>query len=654
MGTVFPQAIDSFVTPNPSATLEANGHAAMHVDLNQAVIALESRVGATNSSVADSIEYRVNDVPAKISAAFTAHSQSANPHAQYPTTDRMVAVEALSASLSSAFDFATTTTFSGSATTLSATATSAGPRDVTFTGWGERYSLAGVSFNALKIRSISRIATTQASKWKKLKLAIRTGANSYQAGAAVVAVGEIQVPESADVLTDIVVALKDPLSGQLKTLSNLDFSGGEYMICLWAENASGALAACGEPRGTQSNSLGQSYYIVFSNGNPQTIGWTATTTGSNQRLGFDHMIVTNPVVVQTYTGPSQALATALGDMTYPAPELVIPPTIYACEGRECNVYFENLHLGASSVWEHDVTTTSSVGKQQSERFTWIPSGSATASTLTVDVYNPRNGVKVLTKTANLRAAAASAATGITRKLIVVGDSLVNAGTITQTLLDISGTDVMHVTCLGTQGTGPNNHEGRSGWTINQYVTSGSPFYISGAVNFPQYLTNNSIAVPDWVFIQLGINDCFSQSVDATCSALADTELAKLDTLITSIKAAGAGVKVGVMIPPPPSFYAESFGENYAAGQVRWRYKRNILIWARQLVSKYTGQEASRIYIVPSNTALDTVNNMLTASSGPVNSRSSIQVARQNNGVHPGTSGYQQIADAMWAFIKYQG
>lgn len=36
---------------------------------------------------------------------------------------------------------------------------------------------------------------------------------------------------------------------------------------------------------------------------------------------------------------------------------------------------------------------------------------------------------------------------------------------------------------------------------------------------------------------------------------------------------------------------------------------------------------------------------------PVSSRSSVTVQRQSNGAHPDTSGYQQIGDALWAFLK---
>ncbi|QIE33120.1 hypothetical protein [Pseudomonas psychrophila] len=87
-------------------------------------------------------------------------------------------------------------------------------------------------------------------------------------------------------------------------------------------------------------------------------------------------------------------------------------------------------------------------------------------------------------------------------------------------------------------------------------------------------------------------------------------------------------------------------------EVRWGFKRNILIWARQMITKYAGQEAGRVYLVPSNTALDKVNSMSRAVAAPVNSRSSVMVSRQNNGGHPGTPGYQQIAHAVWAFLKF--
>ena len=394
----------------------------------------------------------------------------------------------------------------------------------------------------------------------------------------------------------------------------------------------------------------------------------------------------------------------------------------------------NLHLADAGEYHHDVTTSAGVGAQQNERFTWIPAGPLAAGTLTVAVHDKRTGKLLTSKTAQLRAAAANAGAGLTKKVLVVGDSLISNGTITQTLLDLAANDAMKVELLGTLGSGLNKHEGRGGWTVNSYTSagtvnyrltvsgvvetpainaaeyshngavyrvqdvaltggagtitcsvvsggpslasgtliktnaaagdatitfsasqtlSGNPFWFGGAVNFAQYLSANAIATPNWVITGLGSNDMFSATTDASAASLADAALIKMDTLIASIKAADASVKVGLMIPIPPSADQDSFGANYFTKEVGWRYKRNILIWARQLISKYAGQEANRIYLIPSNTALDTVNNMSRAAATPVNSRCpTVTVLRQNNALHPGTTGYQQKADAIRAFLKY--
>ena len=414
-----------------------------------------------------------------------------------------------------------------------------------------------------------------------------------------------------------------------------------------------------------------------------------------------------------------------------APVLVMPPTIYGVQGRECNLYIDNLHLGDSTLFNHDVTNTEVNGAQQRERWTWTPTGVQSTGTLTVSAYDKTQGTVLASATTNQRAAASTAGSGTTKTINVIGDSLINAATITQTVIDIAATDVMGVSFVGTRGTAPNKHEGRGGWKISDYATvgrtfyaftvsgvvtlpdinstvytnnsstftvqevditagsgtiicertagtnapsasgtltkssgtgdatisfsasstvSGNPFWIGGALDYPQYLTNNSLATPDWVVIHLGINDAFSYTTDATVIAAATAAFVNLDLLITSIKAAGAGVKVGLMIPTPPA-NQDGFGAGYGTGQTAWRDKRNIMLWAKTLIDTYTGQEANRIYLVPSNTALDVVNGYPLLAAAPVNSRSSVTVQRQSNGVHPDTGGYQQIGDCLWAFLK---
>lgn len=340
-------------------------------------------------------------------------------------------------------------------------------------------------------------------------------------------------------------------------------------------------------------------------------------------------------------------------------DVVTPPYIFGVQGRECNLYFDNIFVGSESYLIDCSSTASTAGIQQNERWTWTPSGATSSGVLTIGTYSKESGTLLKSNAIEQRSASSTSGSGSVKKVLVIGDSLINAGVITQTLKDIAATDVMGVSLLGTRGTGDNKHEGRGGWTISNYTSNyteptygANPFWISGAVNFPQYLTNNSVSTPDWVMIHLGINDVFSQTSDTAAIATATAAFNNLDTLITSIKSAGAGVKVGLMLPTPPSFNQDAFGASYGVGQSRWRFKRNILLWTKTLLARYSGQESNRVYVVPTSVSIDTVNNVSYAASAPVNSRASVNVSRANNGVHPADSGYQQLGDALWAFLKY--
>lgn len=639
--------------------------------------------------------------------------------------------EALEATSSYAFFERTAVGYTALSSVLGANSYSTFPRALVFSGWGTKLTPAGVSFNAIRVPLISRTATTEASKWHTLNVVIRTGANSQNAGAAIIAVGSVLVNPEADELVNTIFVLKDDTSGAIKTLTDADYIDGEYSVMVYALNADGQPAACGEGRGDLPNFEGNSFYATT--GNAKTGSWL-NNSGDGQ-FGYEHLLLTDPVeTLAKYptSGFVVDLQTELSS-AIPAPEVITPPAVFGVQGQECNIYFDNLFLDDAADYNINFDSSGSVGSQQNERWTWTPSGAVTTGNATISVHDKRTGTLLVSKTIAQRAAALTAGSGTTKKVVFIGDSLVNAGTITQTLLEIADPDAMDVTLIGTRGSGLNKHEGRGGFTVDDYTTvgrtyyqfdvsgvtvapainsteyshngsvyrvqeinlsggtgtlvcsvtsggaplstgtltkasgagdssinfsvstavSGNPFWISGALNFPQWLTNNSFDIPDWVFIQLGTNDNFSSISDAAANSFANGAFTKLDNLITSIKAAGAGVKVGIVLPPPPSAEQNAFGANYTTGQPRWRVKRNYLIWVRQMIAKYLGQEASRIYLVPSNVNLDTVNNYPVAAAAPVNSRNTaVTVVRQNNSVHPFTPGYQQISDAVWAFLKY--
>lgn len=64
MATNFPTSKD--VLTNPSATDELVGHAAQHTNINDAIEAIETVIGVTNSTDSDSLTYKVNSLSASV------------------------------------------------------------------------------------------------------------------------------------------------------------------------------------------------------------------------------------------------------------------------------------------------------------------------------------------------------------------------------------------------------------------------------------------------------------------------------------------------------------------------------------------------------------------------------------------------------------
>ena len=521
--------------------------------------------------------------------------------------------------------------------------------------------------------------------------------------------------------TDLTIALTTPIyanAGERVYVLFRAVDGGAFNVKTWAYDATANPARHGFALSTVSD-WSQAFSLTGA-----AIGYGQTSMSLTYSTGeFEAK-----AKAENIKYGSGSVKEALDQLTTQGQilELIVPPKIYATQGLESNIYFDNLVAGQGSDYLFDVD--SAIGVHQKERWTLSPTAAANTP-ITVKAHL-KDGVQIASKQATLVATAASDNPS-TKTMLIVGDSLIAAGVITQTLLDNAASNVTKINLIGTQGTGSNKHEGRGGWAVNNYTTagvtyyaftvsgvtteplinateythngrtyrvqsvslssgsgtiicsvvsgtnaplssgtltksnaiqgdatiafsasaaqSGNPFWFNGGVDFGQYLSTNSLATPDVVAIMLGVNDVFGQTSDSAASLLADSRLTSLDTLINSIKSVNSTIKVALMIPPPPASQ-DAFGKNYASGETAWRHKRNIVIWARQMIAKYSNQESNRIYLVATNVAIDTVNNY-PAESVAVNARNSATVTRQSNGVHPANSGYQQIADQLFAFIK---
>jgi len=329
--------------------------------------------------------------------------------------------------------------------------------------------------------------------------------------------------------------------------------------------------------------------------------------------------------------------------------LNLPPKLYTLVGKEMNVYFDNLMINDADKYNFNCACT--IGRQEKERYTVIPTVTGT-KTLTVSVYKDSSDVNDVLTMAKIAIVTApiDAGSGLNKKIIHIGDSTALGVIATGELLNLFSADVMDITLLGSQGTAPNLCEGYPGKDTNfLYTNALSPFVFSGVFDFTQYMTTKGYASVDFVNIQLGINDVFPKQGDGSVQTITTAVMAQYEGMIASIHAFDANIKIGIMATIPPSRSEDAFGVD-VVGMPRWRYKRNVMLFVKQLILQFQNREASQIYVVPYNCNLDTVNNMASQSI-LANSRSTVSITRQSNSLHPIATGYYQMSDTIYYWLK---
>jgi lysophospholipase L1-like esterase len=142
-------------------------------------------------------------------------------------------------------------------------------------------------------------------------------------------------------------------------------------------------------------------------------------------------------------------------------------------------------------------------------------------------------------------------------VLLLGDSTVEQGVMGQKLIDAFTARDKTVTLLGTNGTGDNKNEGRSGWSAADYCGQSergrtqNPFYNSSIeqFDFSKYMTDQSYSGVDFVVVQLGINDLYNVEMSDAKNAVNSLE-ENIIEIITSIKAYNENQKIIINLPTP--------------------------------------------------------------------------------------------------------
>lgn len=160
--------------------------------------------------------------------------------------------------------------------------------------------------------------------------------------------------------------------------------------------------------------------------------------------------------------------------------------------------------------------------------------------------------------------------------LVIGDSTVEQNVMTQKMLDAFTARDKTLTLLGTRGTAPNLHEGRSGWSAKQYCTQSAdnPFYNNG-FDFSHYMTAQGYSAVDFVVLQIGINDLYNAVIADSDDKIAET-MEYVCSMIDSILAWNASQKiiVNLLTPVNPNYTGDFM---YMKRNIFVRYNAQMLL-----------------------------------------------------------------------------
>ncbi|MCU4423237.1 hypothetical protein [Acinetobacter sp. WU_MDCI_Abxb74] len=169
------------------------------------------------------------------------------------------------------------------------------------------------------------------------------------------------------------------------------------------------------------------------------------------------------------------------------PEVFLPPKIYVMEGLEGNIFLENTMVVDHNLYDFDITCSKGMHKRRGWRIKPVANDGLGTYPLSLGVVDKYTGLHLAAASSQVVIVSKNANSGITKKVQGIGDSRMASGAITQGILNNASTDVMGITLIGTRGTAPNLHEGRGGWTINDYTTAGRTYYlftVSGITTAP--------------------------------------------------------------------------------------------------------------------------------------------------------------------------
>lgn len=361
---------------------------------------------------------------------------------------------------------------------------------------------------------------------------------------------------------------------------------------------------------------------------------------------------------------TQAQIDTLIEESSEVPKVVMVDSLVALQDEQFDVMYDNIFVNyrAKDIPYKEIFGNAvCIGMENLIRFQDNTVRQLTGSirfrnSITSAYNSPSLPNNVLRKAITVNTISAFAGSGVTRKVLLIGDSWTAPGKYARELRNLfeSEDEPMNITLLGTLGNGgayvgPENgyHEGHGAFSSKTFCTKSThntyanAFYnpTTETFDFSYYMNNCGYSSVDDVFINLGVNDV-AEMQDF------DEIISYWDIMINSIKTYNSNIKVFIGLCGLPAQYKYSTTNNNCN-----RSKARRLLFHERLISEYGNRESDGLIIVPLHLSIDTEHDFPTAQMAR-SYRDSTLVDYCTDNVHPSDIAYNKIADRIRTYIKY--
>ena len=375
----------------------------------------------------------------------------------------------------------------------------------------------------------------------------------------------------------------------------------------------------------------------------------------------------------------------------------LPEIVYAAPGIECNIYFENV-VDTASLRNYAVEVRCPRGAQGEHRWYWMPKAEDAGQSFGLELRLFNDDGMVLSSTCKVVVAAKAAEPQKKFTLALLADSGVGCAYPEHLLNVMREHGFTGYTPVGSHDgrgnpvpPGGAAHDGYGGYAWGSFLTrwlyseeelpdaqtkaeadqmralglskipksrafllrspllrleNGKP-----VLDIPAWLKKiNQGNAPDYIVIQLGGNDIFSARPEKLDECVAKV-MENARTLLGLLRKHAPDAVFGVATCPF-GCGQDGFAVNYKCFQSRYQYRRNAHRYNRELAALVKSLNDPKISIVPIHHALDPENSYSMASV-KAHERSSRNVTRFRNALHPTKEGGFQFGDAVADWLIYQ-